>query len=170
MLSPMSLLVLLVRHGKAEPSSEGVPDEQRHLTDEGRQALRHTLPRALGMLELPERTEAWVSPATRARETARLVVEAAGCAHVTYNRPLYEQDTDELLRSLSQTDNDCTIVVGHVPSLERVCARLSGERLAFQPGAVCAIEVPDEARHALATAPRPVGRLSWFVQGPATAA
>ena len=164
--SHMSLLVVLVRHGKAEPGCEEVPDEDRDLTDAGRNALRHSFSRTFSMLDLPVRTEAWVSPARRARETARLVMAATGCSLSNLNRPLYEQNTDELLRSLSQTDNECTIVVGHVPCLERACARLCGEQLDFQPGAVCAIEVPDDARRAIAMAPRPVGRLAWFVQGP----
>lgn len=162
----MSLLVVLVRHGMAEPATEEVTDEFRMLTSDGREALRESFAQTFSTLRIPDRTEAWVSPAQRAKETAHLVMSASGCSLSNLNRPLYEQNIDELLRSLSQTDNDCTIVVGHVPSLERVCTRLCGEQLHFYPGAVCAIEIPDEARRAIAEARRPVGRLTTFVQGP----
>ena len=162
----MSLLVVLVRHGMAEPATEEVTDEHRMLTEDGREALRKSFAQTFSTLRVPDRTEAWISPARRARETARLVMSASGCNLSNLNRLLYEQNIDELLRSLSQTDNECTIVVGHVPSLERICARLCGQKLRFYPGAVCAIEIPDEARRVIADARCPVGKLNTFIQGP----
>ncbi|HIU24029.1 MAG TPA: hypothetical protein IAD17_03825 [Candidatus Coprovicinus avistercoris] len=162
----MSLLVVLVRHGMAEPATEEVTDEFRMLTNDCREALRESFSQTFSTLRVPDRTEAWISPAQRARETAHLVMSATGCNLSNLNRPLYEQNIDELLRSLSQTDNECTIVVGHIPSLERVCERLCGEKFHFYPGAVCAIEIPDEARRVIADARRPVGKLITFVQGP----
>ena len=106
----MSLKVILIRHGKAESASEGVDDLHRQLTREGALALAHAFPRAIALLDLPERTECWCSAAVR----------------------------------------------------ERLC----GVSLDFQPGAICAIDIFEDAQRHIGHATRPVGRLAWFVQGP----
>ena len=116
-------------------------------------SLKVILIRAFALLDLPERTECWCSSAVRARQTADIVTRACGSVIRTTSGILYDQNVDELMRSFSETDAECVICVGHVPSLEHVCERLCGVSLDFQPGAIC---------HAM----RPAGRLAWFVQGP----
>ena len=150
----MSLKVILIRHGKAESASEGVDDLHRQLTREGALALEHALPRAFALLDLPERTECWCSSAVRARQTADIVTRACGSVIRTTSGILYDQNVDELMRSFSETD------------AEHVCERLCGVSLDFQPGAICAIDIFEDAQRHISHAMRPAGRLAWFVQGP----
>ena len=162
----MSLKVILIRHGKAESASDAGDDLHRQLTREGVLALEHAFPRAFALLDLPERTECWCSSAVRARQTADIATCACGSVIRTTSGILYDQNVDELMRSLSETDAECVICVGHVPSLEHICERLCGVGLDFQPGAVCAIDIFEGAQCHISHATRPVGRLAWFVQGP----
>ena len=52
----MSLLVVLVRHGMAEPATEEVTDEFRMLTNDGREALRESFSQTFSTLRVPDRT------------------------------------------------------------------------------------------------------------------
>ena len=162
----MPLKVILVRHGKAETPSADVDDACRSLTTSGVAALESFLPRVLSRVDLPGGTECWTSLAVRAAQTASIVTRSCGCEITVRNQFLYEQDLDEFVRALAETDLGCVIAVGHVPCLENACERLCGERPVFGAGAVCAIDIPDAARPHIRHATRPVGHLAWFVQGP----
>src|SRR6185295_15997011 len=69
-------LILVLRHGIAEPASPGVADEERALTSEGKRKTREVA-RGMRVLELPvERILS--SPLRRAHETASIVADTLG--------------------------------------------------------------------------------------------
>lgn len=159
----MTRLLVLVRHGKPESTEEGTPDELRALTDAGRAALEGPdgLARALSLLGDSERSDMrlWSSPAVRARQTAQIISEMAGGCPVEERACLWEQDQDAFLGEARGADAACVIAVGHVPFMHKLLKRLTGDSIAFKPGAVAAVELDDGRTPGSA-------RLAWFAQGP----
>jgi phosphohistidine phosphatase len=70
------------------------------------------------------------SPAERARQTAKLVAEAAGlAAPLRYDERIYEATSARLFEVFSQIEDDAgeAMLVGHNPGLEELLERLTGE-------------------------------------------
>lgn len=169
----MSRTLVLIRHGKAQERTEGLPDERRALTDAGSRALAARLPHALAPLKTAgsgRAAEVWSSPAVRARQTAEEAARILGCPDVRICPSLWEQDEESFLREAADSHTPCIVAVGHSPFVGNVAERLSGAVLPFSTGAVAALELPDGFG-----APFEDGgdgreggpaRLLWFVQGP----
>ena len=160
----MALTLVLIRHGEAKAKSLGETDFDRELTEEGIEALTEAFPSHLSLVRVSKATELWVSPARRARQTAKIANETLNITTCREVRALYEQDQASFLKELSKSNADTIVAVGHIPFMEDVCARLSGVFVGFSCGAAAAIEIPDEDVHNLKG--RVHGRLLWFVQGP----
>ena len=154
----MTTKVVLVRHGKAEKGF-GKFDIDRELTDAGLAALEAAYPRTFALLE-GENPVIWTSPATRARQTAEVVADALDIAYsdMEEHSCIYAQDDAELLAELDACDDDCVIVVGHIPMMEDLVYDLAGLQLDFSTGAAAALELTGQVL-------RPA-KLLWFVQGP----
>lgn len=153
----MSRTLVLVRHGDALGREPGQTDAQRSLSDAGMRSLAEAFPRTFGLLESTSSSELWVSPALRARQTAKIANETLGIETRYELNCLYEQDHDEFLDAYVGMGTDLVVAVGHIPFMEGMAARLCGTNLFFAPGAVCAIDMGDAGMR---------GRLLWFVQGP----
>ena len=162
----MKRTLILIRHGKAEPSRDGLADEARQLTSAGRAALEGPdgFTRTFALLSDDEREGArfWVSTATRARQTAEAAAAALGCSDLEERAYLFAQDGEAFLDELESCYARLLVVVAHIPFVERMTEYLCGAQLDFSPGAAAAIEL-DEALDACES------KLLWFVQGPCTA-
>ena len=119
--------LVLVRHGKAMPLSEGQQDIDRPLSEAGIRSLKASFPRQLSMLgkEMPS-VEIWSSPALRALQTAELLTSALG-KHKIYigdaiqeHTSLWNQDEDAFLSELSECEADTVFAVGHNPYCRRL--------------------------------------------------
>ncbi|MBR3226239.1 MAG: histidine phosphatase family protein [Atopobiaceae bacterium] len=152
----MALKIVLVRHGDAKSKKLGQTDHERELTKRGVAALREAFPQTFSLVEPTIASELWVSTAIRARQTADIANETLGIEMVRLREYLYEQDHQEFLDEISQTNADLVVVVGHIPFVEDACYQLIGTSLGFSTGAAAAIELSEQGR----------GRLLWFVQGP----
>lgn len=163
----MALTVVLIRHGEAKRKEFGQTDFDRELTSLGAKELEEHFPRALSLLEVTAASELWVSPAKRARQTAQIANQTLGIETYREIRSLYDQDEDAFLEELSRCNADVVVVVGHIPFMEDVCARLCGQFMSFSTGAAAAISIDDKKVHKVAKS-RVHGRLRWYVQGPLT--
>lgn len=163
----MEKTLVLVRHGKPERGTAGMPDVDRALTEEGRAALvaPDGFPRIFARLEDAghECVELWVSPALRARQTADAVEDAISRVQRTEHESLWEQDIDGFLQEVAESDAGCIVAVGHVPFMNETLELLCGECPGFTPGSVAAVALPDGFDPA---APDHAGRLLWFEPGP----
>jgi len=165
----MSLTLVLVRHGKAAAKRLGQTDFERELTPEGRDALSRAYGKTFAQLSDEHHVELWVSPATRAEQTAAEIAAVLDTELSQARRMdcLYEQDADAFLDELSARVLEgpgVVVAVGHVPFMEQLAGWLGGYELPFSTGAAAAFELktpPSEASGA-----RPPARLLWFVQGP----
>lgn len=152
----MALKVVLVRHGEAKGKKLGQTDFERELTRDGIRALKEAFPQTFALVEPTQASELWVSTAVRARQTADIANETLGIETIREMPALYEQDHEEFMEALAQTNADLVVVVGHIPFMEDACAMLTGTFLGFSTGAAAAIEMRNSSR----------GHLLWFVQGP----
>ena len=154
----MTTKLVLVRHGKAEKGF-GKFDIDRELTDAGLAALEAAYPRTFALLE-GENPVIWVSPATRAFQTAMVVADTLGIAHtdMEVHGCIYEQNDAELLAEVDAADDDCIVVVGHIPMMEDLVYDLTGLSIDFSTGAAAALELTGQVL-------KPA-KLLWFVQGP----
>src|SRR5215213_10317752 len=111
--------LLLMRHAKSDWADESLRDFDRRLAERG----ERDAPRMAKALKergpLPEVIIS--SPAARARQTARAVIQAGGlAARLELDGAIYEASTSELMslvRKISDADT-CAMLVGHNPGFE----------------------------------------------------
>jgi phosphohistidine phosphatase len=155
-----SYYVYLVRHGiAAEQGSDFPNDDERPLTAEGMDRFRVQAQglRALGVSV----DRVLTSPLVRAAQTAQILAAEVGCT-----APLVAVDAlrpggryDALLAALGRLGSDRSVaLVGHMPSIGEIAARLIGANvpLMFKKGAVCCVEIDG-------LPPVGAGQLRWFV-------
>lgn len=183
--------LVLVRHGKAQDPTDGVPDELRTLTSTGKRTCRAWYKRTLRPLLRDEAPAIWASPAKRALQTADILREALDATPVVIHDALYGESAYAIADELA-TAEGCVVLVGHDPFISELFAQLTGVPLHFGKGAAAslALSVPagfaEEAEGGVPTpsafppASATRGRttrkepgldqmevhLDWFVQGP----
>lgn len=119
---------ILVRHGRYH--TYAVTDETRELTETGREEIRrmadHLAGREIGVRRILH------SGKMRARQTAEIFAACFGVACITESRGLRPEDDPEALIRSIQAQSESTLMVGHLPLLDRVAERMSA--LAAYPG------------------------------------
>ena len=119
-----SLLLTLIRHGKAEKDSLSGQDEDRQLKPKGvKQA--HFLGTLLATLPTDRRPEVILaSPVTRAAETARIIAQLSSIPlefHPELSTSSTHHDVMELLLTqLTNARQHRIAIVGHNPTLEEL--------------------------------------------------
>ncbi|MBC7909331.1 MAG: histidine phosphatase family protein, partial [Pyrinomonadaceae bacterium] len=118
-----------MRHAKSDWGDQSLSDFERPLNDRGQRAA----PLIGGFLrrEKLQPQLALSSPAERARQTARLVIEAAGIAGVAlrYDERIYEASAAQLQSVIAQIEEDVSValLIGHNPGFTDLLAALTGE-------------------------------------------
>ena len=155
--------LLLLRHAKSSWDDPGLADFDRPLNERGRRAAP-----LMGefIRERQLRPDLVISsPAKRARETAALVLAAAGLeTEVRYDERIYEATAGRLLEVVSGIEDDRQLVmlVGHNPGFENLLERLTAESLRVPTAALALIALElDEWGEA---AGGRGGRLEWLVK------
>jgi len=120
--------LLLLRHAKSSWDDKTLRDFDRPLNKRGLKAA----PMVGEMMRKRKLRPELVlsSPAERAKETTRLVCEAAGLIAVArYEEGIYEASARRLLEIVSQIEDavNTAMLVGHNPGLEEVVEMLTGE-------------------------------------------
>ena len=153
-------MLVLVRHGDAEFFGPEGTDASRRLTKRGVKALARAYPAIFSQLKDEEGIRFWVSPATRALQTAEIAAGTLGIAPADFDlhESLYAQNDDEFLAELEAEGDGCVIAVGHVPFMQRMCWDLTGANVPFSKGSVAAVRFADgDVSKA---------ELVWFEPGP----
>jgi len=119
--------VFIYRHTDAEA---GGPDEDRILSDNGREQVRN-LARFVPEAEFNEISEIWHSTLVRSRQTMELFKEHVALFHNIELHSLAELEPDANVTDMGKLLADCegdVIICGHNPFLEElVTALCSGE-------------------------------------------
>ena len=154
--------LLLLRHAKSSWDDASLADFDRPLNGRGRRAA--PLMGAL-MRERQLRPDLIISsPATRARETIALVLEAARLeTELRYDERIYEATASHLVEVISGVEDDRqeVMLVGHNPGFEDLLERLTGESLRVPTGALARIALNAER---WSEAGALGGRLEWLVK------
>lgn len=152
--------LILMRHGKAEERGSRPTDEERELTEKGREKAEAAAKGLAGMIKRDAPVTIWTSPITRARQTAEIVACEIKGAEIAAKEALVHGDLEALHRDLQEFDREGTLIlVGHEPYLSHWGARIAGAVLPLKPAAAMAIE--------MSSAVPPEGDILWFAQGPA---
>ncbi|KCZ92679.1 SixA phosphatase family protein [Hyphomonas johnsonii] len=108
--------LILMRHAKTEPWTEGIDDFGRALTDQGRSDARRMAEEIVAIGWSPERI--LVSTARRARETCSEVAKVVEGEKVRPMESLYLSGMRGISESVKQNDSAGTLmVIGHNPGL-----------------------------------------------------
>lgn len=150
--------LVLVRHGKAEKAVEGVDDSARELTQTARRALETAYPRTFALAEEEDDVHVWCSSAIRAMQTADIVARALDVDDIEVFDAIYEQNVETMLGMLETSDEQTVVMVGHVPSLNKLASRLTGTEITLGTGAVIALDLTEGTKK-----PAPI---LWYVAGP----
>ena len=140
--------VFLLRHGQAASHSESGRDEDRPLTDEGREQIA-ALAKSLAAKKIVFNA-IWTSPYRRARETVAVLREQLGsapeareCLELGSGTSFEEVAT--LVESYRKENPQAhLLLVGHMPDFGEIAALLLGTRAAldFKPGALFRFALP----------------------------
>ena len=115
----MVLRLVFFRHGEAVPVEEAGSDEERWLTEKGREDVR------LVARLLPCKPSLVVhSPLRRARETAEIIASIHGVEARVDERLSPGVFSFDALREMEP--GDCWVLVGHAPSINVVVSALIG--------------------------------------------
>jgi phosphohistidine phosphatase len=125
----------LLRHAKASPGADGLPDRDRPLNARGREAAARMGHHLAGRGVRPD--VVLCSPAVRTRETLELVAQPLGAElDVEFDAELYLASERELEARIEQVSDGAASVmlVGHNPGLGELAAQLAGrgERRAIE--------------------------------------
>lgn len=139
----VSLVIDILRHGEAEPSSpEG--DGGRALTEAGAAEVQALARRLAAGGWSPDLV--FASPLARALQTARLVIAvlAAPPPIETLDELLPEGDPEALAARLRErTAGGHVLLVSHMPLVARFCGHLSGRNEALLPADLVRLECAD---------------------------
>lgn len=125
----------ITRHAKAENKSGEGSDFDRPLKEEGKKDALRMAQRLQKMEVLPD--ELFSSPALRAKNTARILMEEWGYAsgHPNELALLYPGVAEEIIQWLPEipSGTDRTMIVGHQPDLSRLVELLTGDGVMQMP-------------------------------------
>jgi phosphohistidine phosphatase len=148
----MAQQLWLLRHGEAEPH-DARPDDERRLTDRGREQAR-VAGCALAGLKVKIHL-AFTSPKVRARDTALLACKALGVEPIEHAPLAGGFDLDDALELLGAGAPDQRVlVVGHEPDFSQVVHDLTGARIDLKKGGIAGVRL-DGARGELIVLLRP---------------
>lgn len=147
--------LILMRHGKAEVAVPPMADEERDLTEAGREKVIAAARGLAGGLLDASRLQIWTSPLARALSTAGIVAEVLGVEEVRLLPGLEEGKLPELLQELAEVPEEAQVlVVGHEPYLSLWAGELAGSALPFKPAAAACLTPRGGERW----------RLRWYAQ------
>jgi len=143
----MPTLLDLLRHGEAVPVGT-VGDRARPLTPEGTRKLLALAARLSASEAPPDR--AFTSPLLRASQTAKLVLSVWRASLEIETLEALEPDAvpERLIAELDALNvtGRHVLLVGHLPLLDRLCARLTGSPAGFAAGSLHRIEFDGPVR------------------------
>ena len=154
--------LLLLRHAKSSWDDKSLRDFARPLNKRGLKAAPMVGEIIRKRKLRPELVLS--SPAERAKETTRLVCDAAGLiAVVSYEDGIYEASARRLLEIVSRIEDEVRIamMVGHNPGFEEFLEALIGEPQRLPTGALALIELGVEKWCEVGPG---TGRLAWLTK------
>ena len=141
------MILIIVRHGEAEPKSGSVPDENRKLTEMGARNLRNNL-NLVRNIEEARVDIILSSPLLRGRMSAEIAREVFELSKIDTDISLEPASSPyDVFGKLSKFEHSAhVLIVTHQPLVSHLIAGLldwSEERFSFGTGAVALVQVKD---------------------------
>ena len=138
------MILYVLRHGEAEEESDGIIDEWRYLTGQGRAEINKVVERIADHGHKPRLILS--SPLVRAVQTAEIAARWACRKNRTLITALLQPDSDQdelVLHILQQKDAKRVMIVGHEPLLGNLVAALldTSDPIALKKGSCVAMEL-----------------------------
>lgn len=155
----------LLRHAKSSWKDDSLRDFDRPLKRRGREAAEQ-IGKVLAGEKLASASQSLLvisSPAVRARETTKLVLESAGLKlEPRFDERIYEADVRTLLEVVTSIPDKATtaLLVGHNPGFENLLSYLTEDDRHMPTAALAKIEFDVGSWSEVATGS---GRLASFV-------
>ena len=138
--------LLILRHAKAEKTADSGRDFDRALSPKGHRQCQ-AIAAAFDSGRLPEPHRILVSPAARALETARRVLDPPAAERIEIEDAIWEATAGDLSAVVDRARGDyrTLMLVGHNPGLEELVRWLTGEALprGLKTGSVACLERDD---------------------------
>jgi len=153
--------LLLLRHAKSSKKDPGLRDFDRSLNERG-----VTDAKLIGKFIRQQKIQPDLiisSPAERARQTADLVLEAAGLnVELRCDERIYEASARRLFEVVSQIEDarNSVMLVGHNPGFDELFESMTGEARHLPTAALACIESASEKWSTVGAEP---GSLKWFI-------
>ena len=154
--------LLLLRHAKSSWDDKTLRDFDRPLNKRGLKAAPMVGETIRKRKLRPELVLS--SPAERAKETTRLVCDAAGLIAVArYEDGIYEASARSLLEIVSRIEDavNTAMLVGHNPGLEELLGVLTSEAHRMPTASLASIELSIERWSEVASG---TGKLQWILK------
>ncbi len=137
----MALQLWLMRHGIAEDPDTAGCDEERALTDHGRQQVARAATWLRERVAPPELV--WHSPLLRTRQTAHTMAESLGVTAAPQSQIILApgMNADRLLAAAGASAAEIILCVGHQPDIGAAIQDcIGGGRFAVAPGTIAVID------------------------------
>lgn len=152
----------LLRHAKSSWDNSNLTDFERPLNERGNKAAP-----LMGRYMRENNIAPDVvisSPATRANETAELVIEAAGTeTKLRFDKKIYEATWLDLLRVIANIEDEVetVLLIGHNPGFEETVFRLTDKRVTMPTAALVKITLNIERWNETVEL---CGKFEWIVK------
>ncbi len=138
--------LFILRHAKSNWDNQDLSDFERPLNERGRRAA----PLMGGVMRSNKFVPDLIlsSPATRAKETAELVKEAAKFdGRINFDERIYEATPARLIEVLEEQSDDFSsiLIVGHNPAFEGLVRFLTAKIEPMPTAALAVVDVPIES-------------------------
>jgi phosphohistidine phosphatase len=133
--------ICFLRHGEADWPGWHGPDDERPLTDDGRQEVNRVGTFLARVKLSPDAI--LTSPLPRALQTAEIVAEHLGVAPKIEPALAENFDLKRLRRMMSEANARRIMLVGHEPSFSNVIGELTGGRVKLRKAGVALVETDE---------------------------
>ncbi len=136
------MILILVRHGKAEERSPQRNDDDRELTKEGRMEMERNAQGLSALIDSNHPIVLLTSPLVRARQTAEYLQKELSLSAIETENALEDGSLQDFVRALKRFPEDATVIAtGHEPFCSSWLGRITGTRVDFRKGAAAGIRI-----------------------------
>lgn len=154
--------LFLLRHAKSSWDNPNQTDFERPLNKRGREAAP-LMGRYIS--ENDVRPDVIISsPATRARETAELIIDASELkSELRFDQRIYDATWLDLLKVIAGIENEIesALLIGHNPGFEETVFRLTDEKVIMPTAALVKIELNIERWNETSEL---CGKFDWIIK------
>lgn len=125
----MERRLIVMRHAQTQAGGASTPDQERQLTERGRQEAKEIAERLLELGWAPQKVLS--SDARRTRQTWEVMAPTFGSdVSVTWDESLYLAGVDAVQRALFELSDEVTdvLVLGHNPGWQALISYFAGRR------------------------------------------